>query len=175
MVLHTHCRTQGAAGNWCATAVVLLATLLLGGCSAGHYAHLIRGHYELLSRRVPIAELPRILEHGLALCDVFWVMHVDESGLVARPEGHTGYFPTERLGYPDIFAKPDPATLRLVPWHEDTALLLCDWHLPHDGGDVPISPRSVLSRVVERTQRRIELESERAMLQRAEESAHPVD
>lgn len=57
MVLHTHCRTQGAAGNWCATAVVLLATVLLGGCSAGHYAHLIRGHYELLSRRVPIAEL----------------------------------------------------------------------------------------------------------------------
>ncbi len=87
----------------------------------------------------------------MALCDVFWVMHVDESDLVARPHGSTGYFPTEKLGYPDIVAKVDPTTLRLVPWHQDTALLLADWHLPHDGGPVPISPRDVLHNVVERT------------------------
>lgn len=30
---------------------------LLTGCQAGYYAHLLRGQYDLLSRRVPIAEL----------------------------------------------------------------------------------------------------------------------
>ena len=64
-------------------------------------------------KRMPTGQLSRMLEHGMPLCDVFWVMHVDESGLVAKPEGINGYFPTERLGYPDIFAKIDPATLRL--------------------------------------------------------------
>jgi glutamine synthetase len=106
-------------------------------------------HGVMRGKRIPLGELQRVLDHGMALCDVFWVMHVDESDLVIRPEGHTGYFPTEKLGYPDILAKPDPATLRIVPWHSDTALLLCDWHLPHGGGHVPISPRSVLTRVVE--------------------------
>jgi glutamine synthetase len=116
-------------------------TVILGGSDT---------HGVMRGKRMPIGQLPRVLEHGMALCDVFWVMHIDESDLVAKPEGHSGYFPTERLGYPDIFAKPDPATLRLVPWHEDTALLLCDWHLPHDGGSVPIAPRSILGRVVDR-------------------------
>lgn len=108
-------------------------------------------HGVMRGKRMPIEQLPRVLEHGMPVCDVFWVMHVDESDLVERPEGSTGYFPTERMGYPDIFAKADPGTLRLMPWHEDTALLLANWHLPHDGGHVPISPRSVLSGVVERT------------------------
>ena len=108
-------------------------------------------HGVMRGKRMPIEQLARILEHGMPLCDVFWVMHVDESDLVARPKGSTGYFPTEQQGYPDIFAKADLSTLRLVPWHEDTALLLGDWHLPHDVGPVPISPRNVLRSVVERT------------------------
>jgi glutamine synthetase len=106
-------------------------------------------HGIMRGKRVPIAQLERLLHHGVALCDVLWVMHVDESDLVARPEGHEGYFPTERNGYPDILAVPDVSTLRLVPWHERTALMLCDWHLP-DGRPVPISPRHALRRVVER-------------------------
>ncbi|WP_340538176.1 glutamine synthetase family protein [Nocardioides sp. GXZ039] len=117
-------------------------TVVLGGSDT---------HGVMRGKRIPLAQLGRVLEHGLPLCDVFWVMHVDESDLVARPEGHEGYFPTERNGYPDIVAKPDLSTARIVPWHADTVLLLSDWHLPHDGGPVPISPRSVLSRVVERS------------------------
>ncbi|GAA2124875.1 glutamine synthetase family protein [Nocardioides bigeumensis] len=101
-------------------------------------------------KRVPIGQLARILEHGMALCDVFWVMHLDESALVSRPSGHLGYFPTETNGYPDIFALPDRETLRLVPWHDDTALLLADWHHPHENGPIPIDPRHVLKRVIDR-------------------------
>jgi glutamine synthetase len=77
-------------------------------------------------------------------------MHVDESDLVARPDNYTGYFPTETQGYPDIHAVADLDTLRIVPWHPNTALLLCDWELPEDRGAVPISPRGVLRRVVDR-------------------------
>jgi glutamine synthetase len=106
-------------------------------------------HGVMRGKRIPIDQLERVLHHGLPFCDVVWVMHVDESDLVARPDGYQGYFPTERNGYPDMLAVPDVSTLRVVPWHERTALLLCDWH-DQDGAPLPISPRQVLRRVVER-------------------------
>jgi glutamine synthetase len=108
-------------------------------------------HGVMRGKRVPTGQLERLLHHGVAFCDVLWVLHVDESDLVARPDGHAGYFPTERNGYPDILAVPDPSTLRIVPWHERTALLLCDWH-GQDGTPIPIAPRTVLRRVLERAQ-----------------------
>ncbi|KGI66484.1 glutamine synthetase family protein [Mycolicibacterium rufum] len=118
-----------------------IGTVVIGGSDT---------HGVMRGKRMPIEQLPRILNHGMPVCDVFWVMHVDESDLVARPDGHRGYFPTETEGYPDILGVPDLGTLRVVPWHHRTALLLCDWAL-HDGhGPVPISPRAVLRRVVER-------------------------
>ena len=109
-------------------------------------------HGVMRGKRLPISQLRSVLERGMPLCDVFWVMHVDESSLVSRPEGHVGYFPTEKQGYPDITGVPDLRTLRLVPWHDDTAFLLCDWALPHGHGPVPIAPRTVLRSVVARAQ-----------------------
>src|SRR5699024_5989522 len=46
-------------------------------------------------------------------------------------------------GYGDVVLQPDLATLRLVPWLEGTALVLCDvtWE---DGSAVRPSPRQVL-------------------------------
>lgn len=107
-------------------------------------------HGIMRGKRIPIDQVQRAFDDGMPLCDVFWVMHVDESDLVQRPEGHEGYFPTERNGYPDIVAIPDASTLRVVPWHEKTALVLADWHLPHHGGPVPIAPREILRRVIAR-------------------------
>ena len=102
-------------------------------------------------KRIPLAQLGRVLEHGLPLCDVFWVMHVDESDLVARPEGHEGYFPTEPTATPTSSpcrtCRPRASCRGIA----DTVLFLCDWHLPHDGGPVPISPRVMLSRIIERS------------------------
>ena len=34
-------------------------------------------HGVMRGKRVPIGQLTRLLAHGVALCDVFWVMHVD--------------------------------------------------------------------------------------------------
>ena len=46
-------------------------------------------------------------------------------------------------GYGDFVFKPDMDTLRLIPWHEGTVLLMADlaWE---DGSDVVASPRQIL-------------------------------
>lgn len=118
-----------------------ISTVILGGCDT---------HGMMRGKRIPIDGLEPVLSHGLPICDVFWVMHVDESDLVVRPPDHTGYFPTETQGYPDIHAVPQLDSVRTVPWHPETALFVCDWELPEGRGPVPISPREVLRRVVER-------------------------
>jgi glutamine synthetase len=100
-------------------------------------------------KRVPIAELDRVAEHGVALCDVVWALPADEHEPVLPPAEHAGYFP--RPGYPDMRAVPDLETARIVPWHDRTALLLCDF-VSRDGAAVPLSPRAVLRSVVERAQ-----------------------
>jgi glutamine synthetase len=46
-------------------------------------------------------------------------------------------------GYGDFVLKPDMATLRVIPWHEATALVLCD-ALWADGSPVVASPRQIL-------------------------------
>ena len=54
-------------------------------------------------------------------------------------------------GYGDFQLRPDPATLRRIPWLEATALILCDVH-GHDGSEVGPSPRQVLRRQVRRAE-----------------------
>ncbi len=111
----------------------------------------VDSHGIMRGKRVPVAQVPRLLEHGMPLCNVFWVMHVDESALVDRPEGYENYFPDRHRGYPDILAVADLGSLRVVPWHTSTALLLCDWH-QLDLVPVPIDPRGILKQVVARSQ-----------------------
>jgi glutamine synthetase len=52
-------------------------------------------------------------------------------------------------GYGDFVLRPDLSTMRLLPWHEATALVLCDleWE---DGTPVVASPRQVLRRQLDR-------------------------
>jgi glutamine synthetase len=54
-----------------------------------------------------------------------------------------------QTGYGDFVLKPDLGTLRLMPWHQGTALVLCDlqWE---DGRPVVASPRQILLRQIER-------------------------
>ena len=104
-------------------------------------------HGIMRGKRVPIAELDRAAERGIALCDVIWALPVDEVEPVQPPPGHDGWFP--RAGYPDMLAMPDLETARIVPWHDRTALLLCDF-VDRDGRAIPLSPRAVLRSVVER-------------------------
>ncbi|QBS39287.1 glutamine synthetase family protein [Nocardia sp. CS682] len=50
-------------------------------------------------------------------------------------------------GYPDIFLRPDVATLRLVPWKQRTALVFCDV-VDAAGKLATVAPRDVLRRAV---------------------------
>src|SRR6185437_12805870 len=52
-------------------------------------------------------------------------------------------------GYQDFKALPDLRTLRLIPWLERTALVLCDL-VTEDGEPVETSPRRILQRQLER-------------------------
>ncbi|KAA0274713.1 MAG: glutamine synthetase [Acidobacteria bacterium] len=52
-------------------------------------------------------------------------------------------------GYGDFEMKPDLATLRPVPWHEGTVMLMGDLEWP-DGRPVVASPRQILRRQLER-------------------------
>ncbi|HWM04882.1 MAG TPA: glutamine synthetase family protein [Actinophytocola sp.] len=52
-------------------------------------------------------------------------------------------------GYGDFVLRPDMSTLRLVPWHPGTALVLADIEWV-EGGPVPASPRQVLRRQLDR-------------------------
>jgi glutamine synthetase len=53
-------------------------------------------------------------------------------------------------GYGDWQARPDYTTLRLIPWLEKTALLLADVVVEESGELVPVAPRTILRRQLER-------------------------
>ena len=53
-------------------------------------------------------------------------------------------------GYGDYVMRPDLATLRVTPWLEGTAIVLCDVLDHHGHDEVPHSPRAVLKRQIAR-------------------------
>jgi glutamine synthetase len=53
-------------------------------------------------------------------------------------------------GYGDFVLKPDLGTLRITPWLEKTALVLCDILDHHHHEPVPHSPRNILKRQIDR-------------------------
>ncbi|MBN9251029.1 MAG: glutamine synthetase [Mesorhizobium sp.] len=53
-------------------------------------------------------------------------------------------------GYGDFVLKPDLSTIRLVPWLEKTALVLCDVLDHHTHDDLPHSPRGILKKQIKR-------------------------
>jgi glutamine synthetase len=57
-------------------------------------------------------------------------------------------------GYGDFVLKPDMNTIRVLPWLEKTALILCDIQDHHHHKDLPHSPRAMLRRQVERLKER---------------------
>ena len=62
-----------------------------------------------------------------------------------------GYASTSwAAGYGDYVMKPDLSTLRILPWLEKTALVLCDVQDHHTHQPVPLSPRQILKKQVAR-------------------------
>ena len=62
-----------------------------------------------------------------------------------------GYeFTSYELGYGDMRAVIDPATIRITPWIERTALVMCDLFDVDSGAPIEVAPRQVLRRQVEK-------------------------
>jgi glutamine synthetase len=87
--------------------------------------------------------LDDVVPRGVEACDYLLGVDVD----MATVDGYE--LTSWERGYGDFALRPDLATLRRVPWHPGTALVLCDV-LDHDGTPVAPSPRQVLRRQVER-------------------------
>jgi glutamine synthetase len=83
--------------------------------------------------------LDEVLEHNAEGCNYLLAVDVDMNTV-------GGYAMSSwDLGYGDFVFRPDLSTLRRVPWHEGTALVMCDieWE---DGTPVVASPRQILRR-----------------------------
>ena len=87
--------------------------------------------------------LSDVLEHGAEGCNYLLAVDVDM-------ETVGGYeMASWERGYGDFGMKPDLATLRPVPWHDGTVMVMADlqWE---DGTDVVASPRQILRRQLAR-------------------------
>ncbi len=81
--------------------------------------------------------------HGMHACDYLFTV---DMGMEPVP----GYaFANWELGYGDVHAVPDLATLRRATWLDRSALVLCDVHDDATHDDVAVAPRSVLRRQVD--------------------------
>jgi glutamine synthetase len=83
--------------------------------------------------------LDEVVEHHAEGCNYLLAVDVDMNTV-------SGYAMSSwDKGYGDFVFRPDLATLRRVPWHEATALVMCDleWE---DGTPVVASPRQILRR-----------------------------
>ena len=87
--------------------------------------------------------LEHVLDHGTEACNYLLAVDVDMTTV-------DGYELTSwETGYGDFVLRPDLGTLRLVPWQDRTAVVLCDvrWQ---DGTPVAPSPRQVLRAQLDR-------------------------
>ncbi len=92
--------------------------------------------------------LGRSLGEGIEACDYLLCVDVDMNVL----EGfeYSGW----EGGYGDFRGVPDLSTLRMIPWLDRTALVLCDIVDNQSGDPVPVSPRQILRRQIERAAER---------------------
>ena len=87
--------------------------------------------------------LDEVAEHGTEGCN--YLLAVDVEMNTVAGYAMAGW---ER-GYGDFVLRPDPATLRLTPWHPGSALVLADLEWL-DGSPVGPSPRQILRRQLAR-------------------------
>ncbi len=91
----------------------------------------LRGKY------ISLDKFKSAVESGMGFCDV--IFGWDSADALYDNVRVTGW----HTGYPDVLARPDLGTLRVIPWEPDTALFLLDL-------DLPVAPRTVLKRVISR-------------------------
>lgn len=97
---------------------------------------ILRGKY------ISLKKFENILEKGSGFCDV--IFGWDSSDTLYNDGKFTGW----HTGYPDLIAKIDLSSFRLIPWEENTPFFLLDFYTMN-GDTVAISPRQVLRNACE--------------------------
>ncbi len=82
-------------------------------------------------------------EGGFPQCDVLFGWDIQDEVIGTLP------YSNWEIGFADIVMRPDLSTLAVVPWEEDSAAVVCDF-FTEAGDPLPIAPRTVLQRVVQR-------------------------
>ena len=99
----------------------------------------------LVGKRVQAeAFLNGVIDHGAHFCT--YLLGTDME--MGTPEGFA--LMNWETGYGDWVAEPVWDTLRVLPWLEKTALVLADATDGETGDEIPVSPRTILKRQVER-------------------------
>jgi glutamine synthetase len=98
----------------------------------------------LVGKRVAPRAFRRILNEGGGVNASLYLFVVDMD-----MEPLPGFALTDwDRGFQDFLMLPDLSTLRLVPWLERTALVLCDAVIERTGEPVEVSPRQILKRQI---------------------------
>jgi glutamine synthetase len=113
-----------------------IETIVIGGCDVNG---VFRG------KRIPSWRFADNPGGAMHFADVMCVMDLEDE-IIPRQHGHDGWWPSWDAGFGDLEAKPDLSTLRLLPWVNRTALVLCDYNDVHGQVLSPL-PRNVLRRV----------------------------
>src|SRR5262245_16082250 len=99
----------------------------------------------LVGKRVQAeAFLNGVISHGAHFCT--YLLGTDME--MGTPEGFA--LMNWETGYGDWIAEPVWDTLRVLPWLEKTALVLADAVDEESGQEIPVSPRTILKRQVQR-------------------------
>ena len=87
--------------------------------------------------------LEHVAEDGTENCDYLIACDIDNNPV-------PGYrFASYELGYGDMLARADWTTIRVTPWVDRTALVMCDLFDVATGELIDVAPRTVLRRQVE--------------------------
>jgi glutamine synthetase len=98
----------------------------------------------LVGKRVAARAFRRILNEGGGVNASLYLFVVDMD-----MEPLPGFALTDwDRGFQDFLMLPDLSTLRVVPWLERTALVLCDAVIERTGEPVEVSPRQILKRQI---------------------------
>lgn len=101
----------------------------------------LRGKY------ISIEKFKSAADTGLGFCDVIFGWDIADA--LYDNVSITGW----HTGYPDVHARIDLSSLRMVPWEPGTAFFLLDLYDNH-GNPLAVSPRQVLQRAVQLAEQR---------------------
>jgi glutamine synthetase len=102
----------------------------------------------LVGRRVPAESFGRVAEDGVDVCTCVFAWDVEQDlGLIAS---NAFALCGMHNGIPDVTLLPDLSTLRRAAWLDGVAICLADPYDRHREEYLPLSPRVILRRQIER-------------------------